>query len=321
MNDQEYLAMAGIKETESEGQAPETVSTEPQAQPAGEMFEIGNFKIPANSEARFTHDGGFQKVPLNTIINGYRQVAHLQQKHKTWNEERSVWEKQKAEYESAKAFKDKYGAIQEWSEKNPNDWKSLEEIWKNKDRHLLEARTMGQSQPLQGAQVGQQNNPNFKPFIDEMSQLKQDLSELKTFKQSFDQEQTSKREQEDTNYVLGQKDSFQKEYPEINLEERDMDGVALWAKVMRYGVNNHIPDFETAALKFLKPRLIDTISARARNEAVNGVKNDKRQGIIKRSSTPMTGQGEPKLPNPKNLSYAEIAEMFKNNPEQFASNN
>lgn len=313
--DQEHLAKAGI-DAETGGSVsntPDTASTadasapQTEAPKQTEFFEIGENKFPTNTEFKLAHDGKVLKVPYSTLANTYRQFSHLQDKHKTFNEDRQKWEAQKSEYDQAMAFKQKYGALQDWSEKNPKDFETIWNLYQNKDKHLLEAQV--QSNP---AQVGGMNQSNqFKPFIDEISNLKQQLQGLNDFKGTFENKQKEEREAKDTEMILGEKNQFQKDYPEINLEERDPDGVTLWAKVMQYGIQSRLPDFESAALKYLKPRLQDTWASRARNEVVKGFKTDRQQGIVQRSAQPITGQGQSKTTDPRKMSYAELADMAK----------
>jgi hypothetical protein len=316
MNDQQYLDLAKVTDAETPETAPTTpeVASEANAAPV-EMFELGDQKFPSTLEAKIAHGGEILKVPLSKMANTYRQFQHLQDKWtKEYKPKIEDYEKNLPEYQAAKQFKDKYGQLQEWSEKNPKEWETLWNLYQNKDKHLLESKIQP---PIENAQLG--NNPNFKPFVDEITALKNQLNDLVGFKQAFENKEKEAKLQADTEYVKGEVETFKKEYPEINLEERDPDGVTLWAKIMKFGIDKNLPDFESAAMKFLKPRLIDTWSSRARNETVKGIKTDNRQGIVKRSATPITGQGAAPTIDPKKMSYAEMTEYFKNNPDQFAT--
>ncbi len=312
-SDQEYLAAAGI-DAETGGPAnaaPDTASTPTpgaEAPTPSDLFEVGEYKIPGNAEWKLAHDGKIVKVPASTLANTYRQAQHLEGKYKSFNQERQAFEQQKAEAQAAMAFKQKYGALQEWSEKNPNDFQTIWDIYQNRDKHLLAAKA--QPQGVQGAQVGQQGQ-QLSPFVDEISNLKKTVGELMQTKQSWDTYQQDQRMQKDTQQIWGEKETFQKSYPEINLEERDPDGVTLWAKIMRHGVEQRIPNFKTAAMDFLESRLQDTWAARSRNEVVKGFKQDRQQGIMQRSATPITGQGQSKPVDTKKMSYAELSELAK----------
>ena len=108
--------------------------------------------------------------------------------------------------------------------------------------------------------------------------------------------------------------SFAKEFPEIKLDrETDVvlqDGrkATLEQAIMLFGYQNRIPDFESAALKYLKPELLSVAQSRARTETVKAVKQDKQQGVIARSSTPSGGQSS--KVNPK-ASWSEVNKSAK----------
>lgn len=319
--DSEYLAKAGIDAETGGASAPDTASnvstteTAPaataEATKPTEYFEINGQQFPTSTEFKLAHDGKIVKVPYGTMANVYRQATHFEDKNKKFNEERQKWEAQKTSVDQALAFKEKYGPIQEWSEKNPTEWEKLWNVYQNKDKHLLESQLAPHG--AGAAKVGAQAELNqLKPLLDEISKMKAELGGLNEVKSQWEKTQEAQREAKDVEFVKNEMSTFQKDYPEINLEERDPDGVTLWAKVMKFGIDSRLPDFESAALKFLKPRLQDTWASRARNEVVKGFKTDRQQGIVQRSATPILGQGQSKTIDPSKMSYAEITEAAKN---------
>jgi hypothetical protein len=106
----------------------------------------------------------------------------------------------------------------------------------------------------------------------------------------LDQEREQQAIARDTEAVKGEIETFRKEWPELDLEEKDLDGLSLTARIMQSGTDKGIREFKTAALDHLHPRLLDIAQQRARNEAVKGITSDRQQGILARSSTPFTGQ-------------------------------
>ena len=294
--------------------APETST--PQA--PSEMFTLGEHKFPVNTEFNLTHGNQVKKVPYSTLINTYRQASHLEDKFKSFNKESEAFKAQQGEYQKLKEFHGKYGALQEWSEKNPQEFQTIWDLYQNKGKHLLSAQAgLTPNQQLQQAQGQLQqgqaqglNPEQLRPFVDKISALESQLGELTQFKSQFDQEQTRKQEQADVEFVRGEMKTFQTEFPEINLQEKDPDGVTLWAKIIRYGVDNKIPTFDAAAMSYLKPRIIDTVSSRARNETVKGIKTAKASGEVARSSTPFN-QGQTKTIDPKKVSWSEAGQLAK----------
>jgi hypothetical protein len=319
LNDYEYLAEAGI-DAET-GNAPEanataatpTETTQPETaqtaeQKAVEMFELQGNKYPVTTEFQLTHGGKILKVPYSKMANTYRQWEHMQDKWtKEYKPKIDEFEKLRPEYDRYKGFYDKYGALQEWSEKNPDQWARLWEMYQNKDRHLLASQVQGtpdaQANPL-GA--------NLDPFIQKITELEQKLGKYDQHFQTLEQKEKEAQEAKDVEFVKTEIHTFQKEFPEINLDERDPDGVALWAKVVTWGLQNGYHEFKPAALMYLQDRVKDAWESRARSEALKGLKTDRQNGIVKRSATPLSGQGNTAaMKDTRKMSYGEIAELSK----------
>lgn len=318
-SDQEYLAQAGLDAETGEAaqQAEATASEQPQQaaaqQKATEMFEVSGAKYPVDTKFKIPHSGKVLEVPYSTLANTYRQWQHMQDK---WTSEFKPkideFQKLKPEFDKYKTFYDKYGQLQTWSEQNPKEWETLWNLYQNKDKHLLEAQVQGQVQQQAPGQ-----NPNLQPITEHLTKLQQELEGLRQFKTQFEQEQTKKQEQADTESVLTEVKQFKEQYPELNLDERDPDGVTLWGKVIKYGIEQGLPTFKAAANLFLEERLRDIWASRARTDAVKSFQADNKAGVIKRSTTPIRGQGA--KPDMKNLSYAQLTEMAKNGAFQEAA--
>lgn len=303
--DSEYLAQAGIQDT-PEGvveQTPSTGETVPaQSAPTPEqkveMFEFAGQQFPVNSEFKLTHGGKILKVPAQSMFNTYRQHQHKEDKWNEYKPKIDEFEKMRPEYDRYKGFYDKYGKLQEWSEQNPKQWNQLYDMYQQKDKLLM------------GAPADQPGQVNNQPFIEEITRLKEEIGQMKPILDSYSKDQEEKREADDVNFVKNEIDVIQKKYPEINLQEKDPEGVTLYAKICNWGINNGYKKFTPAAREYLADRIEDTIASRARNEAMKSIKTDKQNGIISRSPTPTLGK-EGKPINVKGMSYAEIAQMAK----------
>jgi hypothetical protein len=293
-SDAEYLASAGIESAETPTTAETTTETtaEPTAQEMFELYAEGKpHKFPLTSEFPITHNGKVQKVPFSKLANTYRQASHFENKFKEFNTQKTQFEKQRAEYDKAKGFYDKYGQFQEWSEQNPEAWQRIWDLYQNRDKVLSQ----------------QENNP----MLDEVNGLKQQLQELSQFKSNWEKSQEEQQTTQDVEFVKSEINSFAKDFPEINLEEQDEDGVKVWAKVVQFGLDNNLPDFESAALKYFKPELADVYAARARAEATKGFQKARASGEVARSPQPFNmGQGERKIDFRK-TSYGELLDLAR----------
>lgn len=295
--------------------APASVAPQ-QAAAASEMFSLGEHQFPVNTEFGIPHGGTIKKVPYSTLINTYRQASHLEDKYKKFNTESEAFKTQQTDFQKYKGFHDKYGALQEWSESKPEEFKTIWDMYQNRGKHLLEAQLTPQQQLNQAQgqlQQGQSQGlapEQLKPFIDKISQLESQVQEFSQFKGQFDQQQKTQKEQADVDFVKTEMKTFQSRYPEINLQEKDPDGVSLWARIIQHGVAAQIPTFKAAALDYLEDRVLDTVSSRARNQTVQGIKTAKANGEVARSSTPFNkGQSTPI--DPKKVSWNDAGEMAK----------
>lgn len=308
-SDQEYLQSAGIQDA-GEAAAPQTEAPQTETPPTPqEMFELAGNKYPINTEFQFVHGGKQLKVPYNSLVNTYRQAAHMQDR---WNDFKKVQAEQAEKlksYDRLKGFYDKYGALQEWSEKNPDQWNALYELWQNKDRHLLNHQIGAQQQPQQPG------GPNLDPLVNEITNLKSQLSKYDQMLQKMEDSEKEAAEAKNLEFVKNEVQSFAKEFPEIEMTELDPDGVPLWSKIVNWGEANGFQEFTPAAYMYLKQRIAETYQARARSEAMKSVKTDHQAGIVKRSAMPLNGQGQ--RMQPKNMSYAELADLAKSG--QFAA--
>lgn len=296
MTDEDYVKEAGLNNdgtpvTETQP-TPEVVEAKPV-----ETFSIGENKFPVTTEFQFPHGGNIAKVPYSTLVNAYRQFQHMQDKWgKEYKPQIEEFQKTKQQYDQYKGFYDKYGKLIEWETANPDQAQRLLEIYNNRDKHLLE-------QPVQGA------NPDFQPILQAIQELRSQNEEYRKTIDEWKSEKQSKQEESDIGFIRSQIDEFKKEFSEIDVDEKDPDGVPLWAKIVQWANQNNYGDFTSAAHVYLKPRIFDAVATRARNEALKGVKQDNKQGIVQRSDKPILGQGQPL--NIKNMSYAEIAELGK----------
>jgi len=309
MNDQEYLAKAGIDAETGGAPAPATESTEPQTASAAqqaqvEMFEINGNKYPVTTEFPVNHNGAVNKVPYSTMMNGYRQFLHVQPKHMELTKKLEGYK----DFDKYKGFHDKYGQIQEWSEQNPDDWSTLYKMFENRNQHLLESKIGSPGE----AQTESQSAFNAQPLVEKIAQLEKQIGDLSGVASKYQTYEQKQQEAQDVSAVKVEIETFSKEFPEINMEERDPDGIALWAKIVQYGLENNYTEFTPAAMMFLKQQIADTYMGRARKEAMGAVKQDNKNGVVKRSATPFSGQGQgASQQNIKNMSYSEIAEMAK----------
>lgn len=268
---------------------------QPEVQPttAEEMLELAvgtnKYKIPLSVDVPFKHNGQMTKVPFGQLLNNYRNSSKQSDRALELKKLQEQLEAQKAGYQNYDVMRQKYEAIQKWSEENPDQFEELMSLWKTRVE-----------------------NRGSDPNAAEIMSLRKELGELKEFKSQFEKTQEEKEDEANVKAITGEIEAFKKEFPEINLDERDEEGATLWAKIVNFGVEKKIPEFEAAALKFLKPKLLETLSKRARNETVKGIQKDTQQGIVARSRTPFgTANGQSASLDPRKLSWEKLKDAAR----------
>lgn len=276
-------ALEEFNAMQSEGTQEAQPASEPSQAPQGQtpaetayleaIYEGKTSRLPLSAEFMINENGQVQRIPANKLINGYRQVSHLQREQKKFKEERSKWEQDNQGYD---ALKKHYGEIDNWARQNPDQWTKLQELYSKRDSLLVEGENP------QG-QLIEKFNTTIKGLEDRLSKYEN------MYKQSEDQKAVSE--------VQTEMDSFKKEFSGINLDEQDEDGISLKSQILKYGADNGYPTFRAAALDYKFPdgtplltKLLETAREQSRNAAVKGAKQDFKNGVVARSSTPATGQ-------------------------------
>lgn len=316
-SDAEYLLEAGLNADGSpvsdEAPATQQVTTEPvaQTQTIEELiFESGGkqFKVPANAELALKHAGQTVRKPLNTIINGWRQVGD-------YNSKLAEIDRRNKEYETNSQALDKFRQLEEWSRENPELFEHVWNGYTNRDKLAIQQQLGTINQQAQDNGNGAANlDPRVvKMFEDMSSQIKGLLSD----KEMREKEQEEKAIEADISFINTQIEDFQKyldsnfAHANIKLENEDENGISLKAKIIKFGIDSKLPDFETAALKYLKDTLIFKAAEKARIDAVKNVKQQNRSGLIATSSTPFPNGQSDRVESVKGKSYEQIASEAK----------
>lgn len=269
--------------------------TEPQAAPSAEPAaaptkqEIANYfetmmdgkpmKLPYNLELPLKHNGQMMNVPLEKLANTYRQHEHLTNKHKEFQTKEQEFNSRVGEWQNVEAMKQKFGAIQDWSEKNPEQFEKLWQMYQSKDQIL----------------AGQEYNP----LVPEIQTLKQQIESMKPEIEGYRTMREQEAAKKDIDFVENQIKEFTKEYPGLDLSEKDLDGVDLTSRIIQHGIANKHPDFMSAVFSFpgMRQRLADSIRESVKLEQAKQIKSDNKNGIVARAPT----QANVKAVDPTNV--------------------
>lgn len=276
----------GDTSSPSEPQAAPTTEGQP-AQPTKQeiinyfetMMDGKPMKLPYNLELPLKHNGQMMNVPLEKLANTYRQHEHLQTKHKEFQTKEQEFNSRVGEWQNVEAMKEKFGAIQDWSEKNPEQFEKLWQMYQSKDQIL----------------AGQE----FNPLVPEIQTLKQQIESLKPEVDYYKNLREQEAAKKDIDFVEGQIKEFTKEYPGLDLSEKDLDGIDLTSRIIQHGIANKHPDFLSAAFTFpgMRQRLMDSVRENVKLEQAKQIKSDNKNGIVARAPT----QANVKAVDPTNV--------------------
>ena len=272
-----------VVETQTPSATPPPIQTTQEKIEEIELMVNGKpFRLPVNTEIPYKHNGQIIKKPFSSILNSHRQDDHLESKKSEYLKLKEQVEKDRGDVETYKTQREKFGAIQDWSEKNPQEWQRLLDLYQKKDLVL--------GTPQEGET---QVSPKVLEYI---GKLEQKINANDEKWASFDKQNEDKQVTEEIGKITAEVEDFKGQYPEVDLTETNLDGVTLKGLIMQHGINQGIKTFKLAAMDYLGPRLMEIAQQRGRNEAVKSVKTDKSQGIVARSNKPF-GQGSPLDPN------------------------
>jgi hypothetical protein len=281
----------------TQGETPGTPEPTPEVQTKPEEFiefvaGEQKYKIPTSAEFSYKHAGTMNKSVLSQVLNRIRQESHLDTKMSEYKKMKEEIDQRRGEDQTYQSLRQKYEAIQKWSEENPDQWERLYGMWQGREKSLT---SQGPTDP---------NNQ----LLEYVRGMEGRLKKSEEFMTNYERQQEETKMAQDMKEVENEIEQFSKEFKEIDLNEQDEEGIPLKSRIISFGVQHRIPDFESAALKYLKPRLLEVAQLRARNEVVKGVKSDKQQGIVSRSATP---QGKGPEFDPRKLSWEKLGELAR----------
>lgn len=290
-SDQEWLAE--LPQEQSQSSTPETQTTatagNQAADPyAGQIAEIysgkNTYKLPFSAEIPFKQQGKIATQPIGKLINAYNQHLVIQPKYDATLKELNSM---RPEFEKLKGRESRFAeleALQGWTEKNPEIFKKLWDSYNNREKLALE-------QQLNADQTQQPTAAN-QQLLDVIAGLKGELGELKTWKGSWEQEQKQKQQEQNVKLIEDEITNFKKAYPFLDLDKVDEGGVSLVEQIIKHGIDKSYPTFKVAALEYLEPQLLERLVEKGRSEAVKGIKDQTKKGIIATSSAPFPINGQ-----------------------------
>lgn len=216
---------------------------------------------PVIPEIEFTAGGKaiktkFDDPKLKTWLSaGYdapNQIGQLNQKLKA-NEEQL---KKYADYETKYA---PYKQVDEWALKNPDQWKTIEQLWKEKTTaaHNPDG-TVAQLPP---------------EIIQTIDQLKADREER------LIREKEESRKTADSN-LDREIESIKAAWPNLDFDSKPEGGKSLLAKVLDHGAKNNLPSFATAFKDYYFDEAVKAGQEKGKEQVTKTIQKNSRLGLL-----------------------------------------
>lgn len=269
-------AFASIEATGDAGQSPTPPTREAAPAPAPQTpYEIDftwngkQIKVPANDpKARQWASQGYDYAQRMAQFAAERQAFDARQK-------------QIAEIEN------RYKPIEDYVKENPSFWDHVLTEWN-------------------GRQARAATSTND-PVAKELSALKNEISEVKQFKQIIEterQQQIYKTQDQELDQEIK---SIQETYPDLDLKAIDPStGKSLEYRVYEFGVQKGIRSFKDAFELFNHQHLIKRAEERGKETITKDIQKQTRLGLLGKTSTPM--KGVQPTQNVRSKSYDQLFE-------------
>lgn len=241
----------------------------------------------ATPEIEFTANGKQIKAPITDprIKQWAAQGYDYQQKMQDWNQKEKTWQTKLQEYETrTKELTGRYGELDAYTQKNPAFWQKVQNLYAQEN--ALAAGIDPES-----------------PLLKEISSVKNELNEIKQFKESIlTEKQTKQREAEDAALSNDIK-SMREQYKHLDFEGLDENGKNLEYRVLEFAKTNNIGSYSAAFKAFNHEQLLKHAAESAKEAVAKDIQKKTKLGLLGTSSTPKKPSSDGDY---KNKTYAQL---------------
>ena len=231
----------------------------------------------------FNHNGKPIRATTEQLIKWAQQGYDYPQKMGEFNKTKTAFENQQKEYEAKYA---PYQQIDDWAAKNPTQWQSLEQAWKQS----------------QNAPAPVENDP----YAPKFQTIEQKLSQIERFANTMMQERAEKSRKEQDTKLSEEIKSIREQYKDLDFDSLDENGKSLEYKVFEHAKASGVSSFKTAFRDFYHDNLIERAQAQAKLAVSKGIQTKSKMGVLGSNPTPKRGLSEVK--NPRDRSYDDLAQ-------------
>jgi len=232
-------------------------------------------------EMEFTWNGKPIKAPVDKIKIYAGQGYDYAQRMQEFNAKQSAFEKSQKDFEPLRT---RYSEIDAYAKQNPQ-W--LEHV----NSQYMAAIGNAEAQ-------GQGHSP-------EIQALKQELQELKGFKEEITAERTTAKLTQEDQKLDGEIKSIQDKYKDLDWKTPNEIGKTMEVQVLEFGIQHGIKNFEQAFKLFNHDSLITLHASKAKEEQVRSKQAQTKAGLL--GSTPAPTKQFERATNLKSKSYNDLA--------------
>lgn len=237
---------------------------------------------PTAQEYAFKAHGKEIKAPIDKILQWASMGYEYPQKAADLNKQQQDFAKRQSEFDSK--YKDveskwaPYKEVDEFAAKNPDWWRETQAAYQQK---------------MQGAN----SNP-------ELLQLKQELAEIKQFRDEvLNEKKTIKTEQEDKS-LASEVESIRKSFPNIDFDSPDTEGLNLEMRILKHASEIGTQNFRVAFRDYYHDHLLGKAREEGKESVSKEIQKRTKLGIL--GETPKPTKGLKPAENVKGKSYDQL---------------
>lgn len=243
-------------------------------------MESPKAQAPAAPQSyKLTVNGKQIEAPLEKVLQWAQMGYNYPQKAAELNQKEQDFLKRQQEIQELENKWKPYKEVDEYASKNPDWWTQVQQSYQQKI-------TAAESNP-------------------EITQLKQELAELKKFRDELSTEKQSTKIQEEDKRLAGEVESIRKTYSNIDFDTPDEEGLNLEMKVLKHAQENGIPTFRAAFRDYYHDHLLGKAKEEGKELVSKEIQKRTKLGILGETSKPTKGLKPAE--NVKNKTYEQLA--------------
>lgn len=247
-------------------------------------------QVQAAQEYALKVNGQEIKAPLEKVLQWAQMGYNYPQKAAELKAQQDAWQKQAQEKEQQwSEIENKwkpYKEVDEYAAKNPDWWAQVQEQYKQKI-------------------AGAESNP-------EITQLKQELAELKQFREELKSEKTAEQVAREDRQLSEEISAVRKTFSNIDFDTPDEEGKSLEMKVLAHaetmGLDGSKPgQFRAAFRDFYHDHLVNKAEEKGKEKVTQELQKRTKLGILSESSKP-ANKGFSVATNVRSKSYNDLVQ-------------